>query len=1627
MASIVYVSSSTTDVITEIASTSEVIISNLQGPQGATGPTGPQGTPGGIASVVAPITNAGTETAAIIGINSSSANTANYVVQRDANKEFVAGAVTIDTTLTPTSAPGKLYWDGGGTVNLGLAGGNVSVALGENLVSYVTNAEATTLAVGEVVYVFGAAGDRPSVKRASNTSEATSSKTLGIVAESIGANQIGFVTTRGIINKINTSAFTAGQTVYLGATAGTITSTKPVAPNHLVTLGVVLRANAGNGEIYVSVQNGFELNEIHDVLITSAANGNFLVYDSATSLWKNQAISATAPVTYNAGTRTIAANAATTSASGVVQLSDSTSTTSSVLASTPTATKAAFDLATTANATANAAIPLAQKAAANGVATLDASGLVPTNQLPALAITNTFVVNSQAAMLALTAQPGDVAIRTDLSESYILTADPASTLANWQELLSPPDAVTSVDSRVGAVTLTDKYAQLATANTFTGGVQQITTASASTAGLIIKASASQTENLQVWQNSSATNLVGVGPTGGIFINRTTGSSTTALIMSTGATTSTGIRVDGVAGQTADLQAWRDSGGTVLSNVTASGGFETNGSLRFYTSSARSAWSTLTNTSGNLSFNYQFALTDRLSVTAGAAATIPMTVKGAASQTGDLTQWQDSSGNVLGRVLSTGRITNTAGFITSGVGLFGASSGGLATLTSYTAAAGTIGLAVRGAASQTANLTEWQISDGTSVARIDAIGGATFGTNASLGGMLSVQTPTASTVGLVVKGFTSQSSDLQRWVNVGGTTLAKMSFDGQLTAYAANATFVQGEAPASFPYFQFTGNSIELNTRTASYVGLKVKGSASQTGDLTQWTSSAGTVLARFNATGDLYSPTLSVNTSTYMNSRVQIVPAATTETGIVVRGITNQAADLTQFQTSTGSTLSSVNAAGTFVGNVQDSQLIQYGAEGSVLQNIPTRVHPAETLLKQAVWWIDSAHSGSSGQAIKNLGWGGSALDATAGSTTAADSNDPQYLAWDGINYVYTPGVALNYLSVPDSNNLDITGDIDLRWQGAMDDWSPTALSALVNKWNTGALSYNLSLGADARLYFYWSPDGTTSINKNSTVVVPFTDGTIGWVRVTMDVDNGASGNDIKFFTSTDGIVWTQLGATVTTAGVTSLFASTTPININAASFGNGQPTAGRVYRAQILSGIDGVPVLDCDTSVIASGSATSFTALTGQTVTINRSTSGRKTTVVTHPVWLFGTDDFMEVNNRWLERTTANYLYLPGVSSNFASTPDSAALDITGDLDLRVKVALDDWTPATNTVLMAKAQTLSNLTFQFAIATNGTLNLLLSNNGTSWGNSAASTVANGITDGTVKWVRATFDADNGAGGNDFKFFTSDDGTTWTQLGATVTNAGTFTIGTTDARLSIGASVFGTDSPARGKFFRAQVLNGIGGTVAFDANFETGITTNLPTTFTESSANAATVTINYSGTGYRSAGVIASTYVFPGNPNTFKLSAYSLLDFGAGEDFTVFTVSRKFGNPAADQRILMKWNLSGGYYATYTTTGTGAFNMSGGGSAGTAIALTAGTLNAIGSVRNVSTDTLTVTSGSTTNSANDGTTTTLANVNNLAIGRQNFDGSLYADMEFVSAAIFRRVLTAAEIATLNSYFQGRVA
>jgi hypothetical protein len=106
--------------------------------------------------------------------------------------------------------------------------------------------------------------------------------------------------------------------------------------------------------------------------------------------------------------------------------------------------------------------------AVSGIASLDSSGKVPSSQLPSIALHQTSVVNSQAAMLALTADAGDIAVRTDVSKTFVLTASPASTLGNWQELLTS-DSVTSVDGQTGVVDLSGNYVNV-TGDTMSGAL-----------------------------------------------------------------------------------------------------------------------------------------------------------------------------------------------------------------------------------------------------------------------------------------------------------------------------------------------------------------------------------------------------------------------------------------------------------------------------------------------------------------------------------------------------------------------------------------------------------------------------------------------------------------------------------------------------------------------------------------------------------------------------------------------------------------------------------------------------------------------------------------------------------------------------------------------------------------------------------------------------------------------------------------------------------------------------------------------------------------------------------------------------------------------------------------------------
>ena len=206
---------------------------------------------------------------------------------------LTAGYLKFD--LTPTGTPtglGTMYWDAANrTVSLIDGDGDTTLQIGQEERVLVHNNTGSTLTDGQVVYITGSTGELPSVALASNTSEATSSVTLGVVTETIANGADGFITTSGVVHGLNTLGLTEGAALWLG-TGGAFTQTKPVAPANSVLIGYVIKNSGGNGSIFVKIQNGSELEELHDVLITSVANNQGLFYESATGLWKNKTIAA---------------------------------------------------------------------------------------------------------------------------------------------------------------------------------------------------------------------------------------------------------------------------------------------------------------------------------------------------------------------------------------------------------------------------------------------------------------------------------------------------------------------------------------------------------------------------------------------------------------------------------------------------------------------------------------------------------------------------------------------------------------------------------------------------------------------------------------------------------------------------------------------------------------------------------------------------------------------------------------------------------------------------------------------------------------------------------------------------------------------------------------------------------------------------------------------------------------------------------------------------------------------------------------------------------------------------------------------------------------------------------------
>ena len=233
-----------------------------------------------------------------------------YVIYSGTIWQRSSGAVGTVTSVALSRSGDALAITGSpittsGTINIGFAGTGTQYIKGDgtlatfpsiisqaqNLVTEVYNSTGATLTKGTIVYINGGQGNLPTVTKALATGDSTSAQTYGVVQNDITNMNNGYVVAAGRLTDLDTQAYTAGTQLYLSATtAGTWTSTKQYAPNHLVYVGIVVRAHPTQGVVEVKIQNGYELDELHNVAAQTPTNNDGLFWEASTSLWKNKSI-----------------------------------------------------------------------------------------------------------------------------------------------------------------------------------------------------------------------------------------------------------------------------------------------------------------------------------------------------------------------------------------------------------------------------------------------------------------------------------------------------------------------------------------------------------------------------------------------------------------------------------------------------------------------------------------------------------------------------------------------------------------------------------------------------------------------------------------------------------------------------------------------------------------------------------------------------------------------------------------------------------------------------------------------------------------------------------------------------------------------------------------------------------------------------------------------------------------------------------------------------------------------------------------------------------------------------------------------------------------------------------------
>lgn len=217
--------------------------------------------------------------------------TANSITSATADLDAITSvdSLDLDVAAAATDAVARLKWNAtDGTADLGLTGGNVTLQIGQQEFMRVKHADSNGLSKGNVVYFVGSDGTNKTVRLATASVEASSVDVLGVMAESVTGGSTGWCCTYGFLKSINTNHLTEGTVAWLSASPGAVTSTKPTAPNHGVQVGYVIRKQQNNGVLFISVQNGYELDELHNVQISNPQDGQVLKYSASAQVWTNQ-------------------------------------------------------------------------------------------------------------------------------------------------------------------------------------------------------------------------------------------------------------------------------------------------------------------------------------------------------------------------------------------------------------------------------------------------------------------------------------------------------------------------------------------------------------------------------------------------------------------------------------------------------------------------------------------------------------------------------------------------------------------------------------------------------------------------------------------------------------------------------------------------------------------------------------------------------------------------------------------------------------------------------------------------------------------------------------------------------------------------------------------------------------------------------------------------------------------------------------------------------------------------------------------------------------------------------------------------------------------------------------------